>query len=72
MKVSVCSGISYCLAYFAAEHTKASFIHVITYVLLASWKMMTDLHPVLLRLGADVHCLAITVYLHSAFNSKIF
>lgn len=55
MKVSICSEISYCLAYLAGEHTKASFIHVITYVLLASWKMMTDLHPVLLHLGADVH-----------------
>lgn len=55
MKVSVCSGVSYCLAYLAAEYTEASFIHFITYILLTSWKTMTDLHPVLLRLGADVH-----------------
>lgn len=44
-------------------------IHSHSEAVAASWKMMTDLHPVLLRLGARVHCLAVTVYLHSAFLS---
>lgn len=66
-----CSGISYCLAYLAAEHTEASFIPTLTLAVVASWKMMTDLHPVLLCLGAHVHCLAVTVYLHSAFKPKM-